>query len=257
MVETFIKKINDKITEISSETQQITLKDSRYYKIKDSYYPSITFVLNLYPKGSHFIDWIKKVGFASEYIVKKASEEGILVHELIERFLSGEELFLFDKTYNPNYSIEVWQMFLRFVEFYEVYKPKIINQEFIIHSDELGVAGTCDLLCEINDELWLIDFKTSNHLQTTYDLQTTIYGKCFEEIHGKRPDRFGILWLKSSKHGPDKSGKKIQGKGWELYESSRSFEENLEVFKALKLIFDIENPKHEPSFVSFKTRIKK
>jgi hypothetical protein len=29
-------------------------------------------------------------------------------------------------------------------------------------------------MCEIDGktELWIIDFKTSNHLQTTYDLQT-------------------------------------------------------------------------------------
>jgi hypothetical protein len=47
-------------------------------------------VLQIYPKGKHFENWLKQVGFASEYIVKKASEEGTQVHTLIEQYLNGE-----------------------------------------------------------------------------------------------------------------------------------------------------------------------
>jgi hypothetical protein len=36
------------------------------------YYPSITYVLQYYPKGKFFEDWLKKVGYASEHIVRKA-----------------------------------------------------------------------------------------------------------------------------------------------------------------------------------------
>jgi hypothetical protein len=48
-------------------------------------------------------------------------------------------------------------------------------------------------------ELWIIDFKTSNHLQSTYDLQAAIYGQMYEECYGKKADRYGVLWLKSNK----------------------------------------------------------
>ncbi len=44
-------------------------------------------------------------------------------------------------------------MFLRFVEFWETYKPTLIETEVHIFSDELKVAGTCDLIVEINGEL--------------------------------------------------------------------------------------------------------
>ena len=58
----------------------------------EKYYPSVTYVLSYYPKGKFFEDWLKKVGYASEYIVKKAGEEGTLVHEMIEDYLNGKEL---------------------------------------------------------------------------------------------------------------------------------------------------------------------
>jgi hypothetical protein len=37
-----------------------------------------------YPKGKFFEDWLKKVGYASEHIVRKAGEEGTKTHEMIE-----------------------------------------------------------------------------------------------------------------------------------------------------------------------------
>ena len=105
-------------------------------------------------------------------------------------------------------------MFLRFVDFWETYNPKLIETEVHLFSDEIKVAGTCDMVCEIDGELWIIDFKTSNHLQTTYDLQTAIYGKCYEECFNKKADRYGVLWLKSKSRGEDKTGKRLKGKNW-------------------------------------------
>jgi hypothetical protein len=63
------------------------------------------------------------------------------------------------------------------------------------------------------------------------------------------------LWLKSSKRGP-KDGI-MQGKGWEIYESSRSMEENLDIFKTVKKLFDLENPTHKPIFTEFRTTVKR
>ena len=111
------------------------------------------------------------------------------------------------------------------------------------------------ILKQIDGELWIIDFKTSNHLQTTYDLQTAIYGKCYEECFGKKADRYGVLWLKSSKRGPKEGS--MQGKGWEMYESKRSQDENINIFNTVKQLFDLENPKHKPIFTEFRTQAKR
>ena len=101
----------------------------------------------------------------------------------------------------------------------------------------------------------MLDLKTSNHLHTTYDLQTAVYAKCYTECFEKPIDRCGVLWLKSSKRKPNPD--KLQGKGWEIVESSRTFEENIDIFKNVKRIFDIENPTHKPAFTEFKTTVKR
>lgn len=249
-----LKKHYGRILEISDDHKQITLPDGRYYQRNGDYYPSVTYVLSHYPKGKFFEDWLKKVGYASEYIVKKASEEGTQVHEMIESYLNGEELKFLEHGI-PMYPTLVWQMFLRFVDWWEEYNPTLIEAEVHLFSDKLRIAGTCDLVCEIGDELWIIDFKTSNNLQTTYDLQTAIYAQCFEECYGKKINRAGVLWLKSSKRGPKKGA--IQGKGWEMYESKRTQEENIDIFNTVKKLFDLENPRHKPVFTEFRTQAKR
>ena len=256
-----IKKSYQRLLEISDDYQQVTMPDSRYYRRNGDYYPSVTHVLGSYPKGKYFEDWLKKVGYSSEWIVKKAAEEGTQVHEMIEDWLNGEEIkFLYDNG-NPRMSANVWQMFLRFVDFWETYNPTLIEAEVHLFSDVLKVAGTCDLVCEIEidgkTERWVIDFKTSNHLQTTYDLQGAVYTQCYEECFGKKIDRVGVLWLKSKSRGADKSGKRLKGKNWEIYESPRTQEENLEIFSHVKALFDIENPKPTPYTNTFKTSSKR
>jgi len=250
-----LKNSYKRILEVSEDAKQITMPDSRYYQRNGEFYPSITYVLGAYPKGKFFEDWLKKVGYASEHIVRKASDQGTETHEMIEDYLNGKELNFLSKSGHPQYDTLVWQMFLRFVDFWEEYNPKLIETEVHLFSDEIKVAGTCDMVCEIDGELWIIDFKTSNHLQTTYDLQTAVYGKCYEECYGKTPDRYGVLWLKSSKRKAAEG--KIQGKGWEMYESNRSQEENIDIFMAVKKLFDLGNPKHSPVFTEFKTSAKR
>ena len=164
-----LKKSYNRILKISEDSKQITLPDSRYYQRNGEYYPSITYVLSYYPKGKFFEDWLKKVGYNADYIVKKAGEEGTQVHEMIEDYLNEKELNFLNTSHQPQYNPNVWQMFLKFVEWWEEFTPTLIETEVHLFSDKLKVAGTCDLVCEIDGELWVIDFKTSNTLQTTYD----------------------------------------------------------------------------------------
>jgi hypothetical protein len=125
-----------------------------------------------------------------------------------------------------------------------------------LFSETHKIAGTCDLVVEINGQKWLLDIKTSNSLHTSYDLQTSVYSKCYEERTGETIDRTGIIWLKSSKRGPDNSGKRIQGKGWELYESSRTIEENFKLFNCVYELFKLETPYDKPAYNFYPTVVK-
>ena len=135
-----IKKSYDRILEISKDHKQITLPDSRYYRRNGEYYPSVTYVLNSYPKGKHFEDWLKKVGYSADWIKKKSAEEGTAVHELIEEYFEGNEMNYLNERGNPKMNPEIWKMFLRFVDFWETYKPILVETETHLFSDELKVT---------------------------------------------------------------------------------------------------------------------
>ena len=49
----------------------------------------------------------------------------------------------------------------------------------------------------------------------------------------------------------------MQGKGWEVYESKRTQEENIDIYKTVRKLFDLENPNHKPAFTQFKTTAKR
>jgi len=246
-----------RILELSGDALQITTIDNRFYRRNGKYYPSITSVLGLYPKGKHFEEWLMKYGYNSKIIANKAADDGTKVHDLCERYLNGEELFFLDKRQQPQFDPEIWKMFLNFVDFWELFKPTLIEAEVHLFSDILKIAGTCDIVCEIDGEIWIIDLKTSNQVVSTYEIQTSLYKECYEECYQKKVAKTGILWLKAGSRGPDKTGKQIKGKGWQLIEPNRKHAKNIEVYKALRIIFDIENPKQEPSHFSFPTVIKR
>jgi len=239
--------------EYNREFTQVTTNDSRFYEDGKVTFPSVTYVLSYYPKGKYFEEWLKKVGSNADYIAQKAAKEGTIVHELAERYLKGEQIDLI-KNGNPQYELHVWKMFLRFIDFWETSGAELLETEVFLYSNTLNVAGTCDLVCKIDGEIWVIDLKTSNHLQTTYDIQSAIYARCFEECYEEKVDRVGILWLKSTKRG-SKDGK-LQGKGWEVYESPRSIDENLQIYSHVRALFDIENPVLKPLSEKYRTSVK-
>ncbi len=249
--EIVFKKIVNRISEIDNKSKQINFLDTRFYLRNDKYYPSITQVLQLFPKGKYYETWLKDVGHNSSHIAAKAALTGTRTHELIERYLKGEKLEWLKKDGTDNYELDVWRMTLRFVEFWETYKPTLIHSEIHLYSDIYEIAGTCDLVLEINNELWLLDIKTSNHLQNSYDLQTAAYTVCWNETFEEKITRNGVIWLKSNKHKPDSKGIKMQGKNWEIRESERTIEENWDLFKHVHCLYKIENPNAKPIFDSF------
>jgi hypothetical protein len=61
--------------------------------------------------------------------------------------------------------------------------------------------------------------------------------------------------MKSSKRGADKKGVKIQGHGWEVYESDKSIDENLKIFGYIHELYKLEHPNPQPLDKNFPTEI--
>lgn len=237
-----------RVVEVSPHAKQITLHDQRFYQRDVGvFYPSVTYVLSYFPKNKFFESWMKDVGHNADVIMRRAADEGTQVHNAIERYLSGEEIKWIDDNGHINYQTDVWRMIGKFADFWNTHKPTLIASECHLFSDAYKFAGTGDIVCQIGEENWLIDIKTSNSLHRSYDLQTAAYATAWNETHNVEIHRRGILWLKSTKRGPDKQGKKLQGDGWELKESGKTLAEDFELFKLAYKLFELENEELVPA----------
>ncbi len=67
-----------------------------------------------------------------------------------------------------------------------------------IESTQYGVQGVIDAIYEIEEEIHLIDYKTSNksEISEEYRLQLAIYALLYSEKYGKLPSKVGIDFLK-------------------------------------------------------------
>lgn len=240
----------------NEETQQITLLDQRFYKQKNGeYYPSITYILSYFPKGKFFESYLKDLGHNADIVLKKAGEEGSQVHHACERICLGKKVTWLDENHNAKYSLHVWQQILRFADFWRKYKPELVALEYHVYNDEQKYAGTIDIVCRINGKLWIIDIKTSAAIQETYYLQLASYRKAWNMFHSEQIEETGILWLKASTRGPDKTGKVMQGKNWQVKQSSRTFDQDYTLFTYVYEFWKMDNPDSEPVINRYDTVI--
>jgi len=249
------KKSVKRLIEINSESKRVNILDNRYYSRNDKYYPSVTSILQYFPKGKHYETWLKDVGHNADFIAKKAAEEGTQAHDAIENYLKGEKIVWVDDRGYSKYSLDVWKMILRFHDFWSTYKPILIESEIHLFSDKHIYAGTADLVIELGGVRWLLDIKTSNSMHVAHELQLAAYAVAWNEMFEEKIEHIGILWLKSSKRGENKNGKSLQGKGWELYVPERSIEQNFKLFQHIQELYVLDNPTPKPTKEQLPTEI--
>lgn len=245
-----------RIVEYSDDNKQINVLDQRFYKRNDEYYPSVSSILNYFPKNQFFHSWLKDVGHNSDIIAQKAASEGTQVHNAAEAFLNGENIDWLDEYGNAKYNLDVWKMILKFADFWNTHKPELVATEYHLFSDKYKYAGTADLIVRFKDELWLMDIKTSNSLHTSYELQLAAYAEAWNETHDEKITKTGIIWLKAATRGADKQGKKVQGEGWQLKTFDMSIEDSMKMFVNVYEIYKLENPDAKPYTELLPTSIK-
>lgn len=212
--------------QVDKQARQINIKDQRYYLTRnESPVWSVTTILKSLPKGDRFDAWQKELGKNADIIMRDAAKRGTNVHNGIEDMLYGQELLFED------FSLEEWQMLMKFKDFYDEYLPSTLHIEHRLASAKLKFGGTIDYICKMGRENWIIDHKTSNAVHEGYFIQLAAYAKLIKDQMNIDIDRIGVMWLNAKTRGADKSGKKMQGKGWQLVEPKDSIDELYEDFK--------------------------
>lgn len=219
---------------------QIHILDERFYQSpsdENKFYPGATTVLQVWPK-TQLNEWFKEVGFNADIKLERAGEIGTHVHEAIEQFLLGNPIMI--EADEQIYTIVEWEMVTKFMQFYYRYRPETISVERVFVSDELEYGGMLDWICKIENEIWYIDFKTSNNLWKEHYYQIAAYKRLAESL-GQPIDRIGLLHLKAA----TRTEKEMQGVGWKVY-PLLEIDNALRMFDHAHAIWKEENPNFKP-----------
>lgn len=231
--------------------QQITFLDSRFYLSDNgTFIPSVTTILEAYPKGAAYYSWLKSVGEDSDEIRDEAGRRGSRVHKLTELYDEGHEIRLMDDDGNINMKLGEWAMLERYVEFRKRFPFEIELTEQTIISEELGIAGTLDrVIIDRDGGKILCDIKTSNAIYPSYWLQLAAYREMLRSV-GKEVDAVAIIWLNAKTKTEGRNGA-IQGAGWQMV-LRHDTKKDWELFKATRALWLAENADLKPRHTSYK-----
>jgi len=242
---------------IDQNKGRIEFIDSRFYLLPDGdYVPSVTTILEAFPKDAAYYKWLKDVGGDADMIRDEAGRRGSVVHELTEKYDGGEEVTFVSDYGKPQFKILEWSMFERYVDFCTTHKPTIDMMEAHMISKKLGFAGTVDRVIELNGKKILLDIKTSNSIYPSYWLQLAAYNELLKELNVEC-DQVGILWLNAKTRTTGKNGA-IQGIGWQLVtRDMKEVKKDFKLFKSTYELWKFMNEDIKPREISYQLKHKK
>lgn len=266
-METITEQAPGHITEIAGRNymvdpanNRIQFLDSRFYKAgPDIYVPSVTTILEAYPKGAAFAEWLKRNGEDADAIRDEAGRRGSVVHNLTEAYDAGATIELMDPDGSPKYKLNEWAMFERYVEFRERHPATIHAVELNMISKDLGYAGTLDRVLTIDGTTYLMDIKTSGAMHDPYWMQQAAYLNLLQHtgaIASMFPDtevpeiKLAILWLNAKTRSYGK-GDAIQGPGWQLITQDEDTGDLLDMFTCVHAVWLKANKGMAPRLTSY------
>lgn len=144
--------------------ENLTEKE-RYTNIKGRSVPSVTEVIHKMNHNDSLMYWANSIGLKGirykEYM-NRSSKYGTNAHSAIENYIKNKVkaennvpflgfMLWYDNLINSGHSVE------------------ILGSE--VSMSCLWFGGTCDLLIRIDGKVYIVDFKTSNHVSTNYFIQ--------------------------------------------------------------------------------------
>ena len=171
----------------------------RFYEAPNGLkYPSITTVLGKQPdKQKGLQEWRKRVGAQQAAIISgKAARRGTAVHWCVEDYLKNQEINGEHKEKN----FLAYHMFMEARSHLDSNIDQVVLQEQAMYSDVFKVAGRCDCIGVWNNELAVIDFKTTTTMKKRewledYFIQCSAYASMYEEWTGEAVDQIIIFMV--------------------------------------------------------------
>ena len=128
-----------------------------------------------------------------KFIMSQAGEFGTKAHKFIELLLQQDfDVDVPDNMKWINQNFNAWK---------DEYNFKNIEQEKYLYSTKYGYAGTADSIGLVNENLFILDWKTSKNLYIEHLLQVSAYANAYTELTGKQISNAGVLRLNKNQSG--------------------------------------------------------
>ena len=174
---------------------QFLIEGVRHYGVDDqTCYPSVTSVLSFISR-ERIAAWRQKVGIeAANAKSKRATTRGTRCHKVWEEYLANRDYETLDEFKVPL----VQMMFKASKSHLDSRIDNIYQQETRMYSRKLCLAGTVDLVCEVDGELAIVDFKTAEQTKPEewledYFVQLSAYWAMFSEATGVVPKKLVVF----------------------------------------------------------------
>lgn len=151
-------------------------KEQCGYEIDGFWYPRVTKIVEIKAKPGLYHFYAKMENYAAaQRVTKNSATEGTLIHETIEKILTGEK---------PEIPSSIAPSVKAFGEF--VLKRNIqVDPHYLEHrlvNYEHRYAGTLDAIAMIDGKVGVLDIKTSKEIFRDYNLQTSAYLAAMRDI---------------------------------------------------------------------------
>ena len=184
----------DDYRQLFDELSRKNVNEVRMYECGDNAYPSVTSIISFVSREK-FASWRAKVGNEeANKVTKQATTRGTDLHLLLEMYLQNKDVKQYEEYNKP-----LIQFMFNFAKpFIDLRLNNIYQQETPMYSDKLCLAGTVDLICEVDGELAIVDFKTSKKEKPEewledYFVQLSAYWAMFSEKTGIVPKKLVVF----------------------------------------------------------------
>ena len=161
--------------------------------------PRVTEVLSAMLHEDFLMKWSNSLGFkriSYDRFMRAAADKGTYSHYVIEQFLKYGKTIkdcdipdIYIDTVRSTFSgFRYWWKDLN-----DNHDVELVFSEEKLISNYFG--GTCDCVLKVDGEYWLIDFKTSNHMNFKYCLQLAAYRDLLKTLRGIEISKTVVLLL--------------------------------------------------------------
>lgn len=178
-----------------------------YFLASGEKVPGTTTIIGRFKDSGALMFWAFKQGKLGKDRLyeeaEKAADIGTLAHAMVEAHIKGENPAIALGNADHEMKVKAHSAFNAYLAWERMTKLRVIDQEMQLVSEKYKYGGTPDAIGIIDNELCLLDWKTSNSVYQDYLIQLAAYRNLWEEHHPDRPLVGGFHLLRFAKEHAD------------------------------------------------------